>query len=127
MGTIPNASLILEKANSFAKVLASSAEFQEFYSADEKLRQDKEGHSLLENFKREQRKVQEELKKGGDFSGDAIDEIQKLQRKLQDNSTIMGWDLARQGAIILIQEANQVISEVAGFDFGQGSSSRGPC
>ena len=126
MGTLPGNSIV-EKAKSFAKVLASSAEFQEFYSADEKLRQDQEAHSLLEKFEKEQRKVQEELKKGGDFSGDAIDEIQKLQRKLQDNSTIMEWSLAQQGAIILIQEANQVISEAAGFDFGQGPSSRGPC
>lgn len=126
MGTLPGNSII-EKAKSFAKVLASSEEFQEFYAADENVRQDKEAHNLLETFEKEQRKVQEELKTGGDLRGDAIDEMQKVQGELQDNSTIMEWDLSRQGAILLIQEVNQAISEMAGFDFGQVSSKRRSC
>jgi cell fate (sporulation/competence/biofilm development) regulator YlbF (YheA/YmcA/DUF963 family) len=124
---ILNGNSIVEKAESFAKILASSQEFQEFHSAQEKLKQDKEAQSLLEQFQKKQREVQEARLKGKGFSGDALDEIEKLQRKLQSNSTIMEWAGAQQEAVLLIQEINQVISIVAGFDFGQSSSSGGTC
>ncbi|MCJ7646564.1 YlbF family regulator, partial [bacterium] len=61
------------------------------------------------------------------FSGDAFDEIQELQHKLQSNSTIMELVGRQQDVISLIQEINQTISIAAGFDFGQSSSSGGTC
>jgi len=118
---------IAEKARSFAKLLTSSREFQGFYFAGEKLKQDKEAQSLLEEFRKKQRQVQEARMRGRSFSGDAFAEIQALQDKIQSNPIIMTWAWAQQDAIGLIQETNQVISNAAGFDFGQGSSSRGPC
>lgn len=126
MGSL-NDNSIVEKAKSFAKILASSREFQEFHSAQEKLKQDKEARSLLEQFQKKQREVQEARMGGRGFSGNAFREIEKLQRKLQSNSTIMTWAQAQQDAIGLIQDANQEISRAAGFDFGQSSSSGGPC
>lgn len=122
-----NRNSIVEKAKSFAKILASSKEFREFHSAQEKLKQDKEARSLLEQFQKKQQEVREARMRGRGFSGDAFDEIEKLQRKLQSNSTIMEWARAQQEAIFLIQETNQIISQAAGFDFGQSSSSGGPC
>ena len=50
---------IVEKSKLFAKILASSQEFREFHSAQEKLKQDKEAQSLLDQFQRKQREVQE--------------------------------------------------------------------
>jgi len=122
-----NRNSIVEKAKSFAKILVSSQEFREFHSAQEKLKQDKEAQSLLEKFQEKQREVQEAQMRGRGFRGDAFDEIERLQRKLQSNSTIMEWAGAQQEAIFLIQETNQIISQAAGFDFGQSSSSGGPC
>ena len=122
-----NRNSIVEKAKSFAKILASSKEFREFHSAQEKLKQDKEARSLLEQFQKKQQEVREARMRGRGFSGDAFDEIEKLQRKLQANSTIMALVRAQQDVISLIQEINQVISITAGFDFGQSSSSDGPC
>jgi cell fate (sporulation/competence/biofilm development) regulator YlbF (YheA/YmcA/DUF963 family) len=52
-----NGNLIVEKARSFAKILASSREFQEFHYVQEKLKQNKEAQSLLEQFQRKQREV----------------------------------------------------------------------
>jgi len=124
---ILNGNLIAEKAKAFAKVLDSSQEFQEFHSAQEKLKQDKEANSLLEQFQKKQQEVQQARLRGKGFSGDAIYEIQELQRKLQSNSIIMDLVRAQQEVISLIQEINQVISIAAGFDFGQSSSSGGPC
>lgn len=118
---------IVEKAKSFAKILALSREFQEFHSTQEKLKQDEGARSLLEQFQKKQREVQEARMRGRGFSGDAINEIERLQRKLQSNSTIMEWAQAQQDAIGLIQDTNQEISRAAGFDFGQSSSSGGPC
>lgn len=124
---ILNGDSIVEKARSFAKILASAPEFQEFYSAQEKFEQDKEAQSLLEQFQKKQREFQEARMRDRGFSGDAVAEAQRLQGKLQSNSTIMGWARAQQDAIELIQIANQMTSEAAGFDFGQSSSSGGPC
>jgi cell fate (sporulation/competence/biofilm development) regulator YlbF (YheA/YmcA/DUF963 family) len=118
---------IVEKAKSFAKLLASSQEFQKFYSAEEKLKQNQEAQSLLEQFKRKQQEFQEARMSGRGARGDAAAEIQSLQDKLQANPTIMAWARAQQEAISMIQEANQMISSAAGFDFGRNSSSRGPC
>lgn len=118
---------IVERAKSFAKVLASSQEFQKFYSAEEKLNRDQEAQSLLEQFKRKQQEFQESRMSGKGVRGGAVAEIQSLQDKLQANPTIMAWAQAQQDAISLIQEANQMISYAAGFDFGRNSSSRGPC
>lgn len=88
-----NGTSILEKAKSFAKILASSREFQEFHSTREKLKQDKEARLLLEKFQEKQREFQEARMKGRGFSGDAVDEIQSLQHKLKGNSIIIEWAL----------------------------------
>ena len=122
-----NGDSIAEKARSFAQVLASSREFQEFHSTQEKLNQDEEAQSLLKQFQQKQREFQEARMRGGGFSGEAVSEVERLQLKLQSNPTIMEWASAQQDAIGLIQETNQVISEAAGLDFGQSSSSGGPC
>jgi cell fate (sporulation/competence/biofilm development) regulator YlbF (YheA/YmcA/DUF963 family) len=118
---------IAEKAKSFAKILVSSREFQRFFSAQEELKKDKVAQPLLERFRSKQREFQEARMKGRGFSGDAVDEIQGLQHKLESNSIIIEWAQTQQDAISLIQDTNQVISEAAGFDFGQSSSSGGPC
>jgi len=122
-----NGNLIVEKARSFAKILASSREFQEFHSVQEKLKQNKEAQSLLEQFQRKQREVQEARMKGRGFSGGGFDEIVRLRRELESNSIIIAWARVQQEVIGLIQEANKIISRAAGFDFGQSSSSGGPC
>lgn len=126
MGVLKGNSIV-EKARELAKVLVSSQEFQEFYSAQEKLKQDKEAMTLLERFQQRQREFQQARMSGRGFSGEAVEEIQKLQYELQNNSIIQEWAEAQQGAISLIQDVNQVISNAAGFDFGQSSSSGGPC
>lgn len=118
---------IVEKAKSFAKVLASSQESQEFYSVQEKLKQNEEAQSLLEKFQDKQREVWEAQMGGRVLSEEAIGEIKKLQLKLQANPTIMEWARAQQDVIGLIQDTNQVISDAVGFDFGQSSLSGGPC
>jgi cell fate (sporulation/competence/biofilm development) regulator YlbF (YheA/YmcA/DUF963 family) len=126
MGILVGSSIV-EKAKSFAKILALSREFQEYHSTQDKLKQDKEAWSLLEQFQKKQREVQEARMSGRGYSGNAFGEIDKLQRKLQSNSIIIEWAQAQQDAISLIQDTNQEISRAAGFDFGQSSSSGGPC
>ena len=118
---------IVGKAKSFAKILASSREFQEFHSAQEKLKQDKEAGSLLEQFQKKQREVREARMSGRGVSGNAFSEIERLQRKLQSNSIIMDWAQSQQDAIGLIQDTNQIITNAAGFGFGQSSSGGGSC
>lgn len=118
---------IVEQAKAFAKTLASSREFQKFYTMQEQFNQDQEARALLENFQEKQLEFQEARMRRTGLHDDAADELQQLYRSVQHNRTIMAWANAQQDAIRLIQETNQAISVTAGFDFGQTLSGNGSC
>ena len=118
---------ILEKARSFAKLLASTQELQRFYYAQEILKQDKEASALLRNAMMKQREIQAMRLKGGVFSADRSTEIQRIQRELEDNAVISDWARARSEAVDLIQATNQVISNIAGVDLSQSAPRSGSC
>jgi len=118
---------ILEKARSFAKLLASTQELQRFYYAQEILKQDKEASALLRNAMMKQREIQAMRLKGGFFSADRSTEIQRIQRELEDNAVISDWARARSEAVDLIQATNQVISNIAGVDLSQSAPRSGSC
>ena len=118
---------ILEKARSFAKLLASTQELQRFYYAQEILKQDKEASALLRNAMMKQREIQAMRLKGGVFSADRSTEIQRIQRELEDNAVISDWARARSEAIDLIQATNELISNVAGVDLSQSAPRSGSC
>ena len=119
--------VIVEQAKVFAKTLASSQEFQKFYAAQEQFNQDQEARALLEKFQEKQRELQEAQMKGTVPSETVVTELQRLQKQVQQNVTIMAWANAQQDAIRLIQDANQAISVAAGFEFGQMLSGNGSC
>ena len=119
--------VIVEQAKVFAKTLASSQEFQKFYAAQEQFNQDQEARALLEKFQEKQREFQEARMKGTVPSETVVTELQRLQKQVQQNVTIMAWANAQQEAIRLIQETNQAISVAAGFEFGQMLSGNGSC
>ena len=54
-------------------------------------------------------------------------EIKEIQDKIHANEAIMNWLKAKQRAVAIIREANDVISSEAGFDFGQTASPNGAC
>jgi len=118
---------ILEKARSFAKLLAETRELQRFYYAQEMLRQDREASALLRNAMAKQREIQAMRVKGGVFSADRSAEIQRIQRELEDNAVISDWARARSEAVDLIQATNQVISNIAGVDLSQSAPRSGSC
>ena len=122
-----NNETIIEQAKTFAKTLASSREFQQFYAAQEQFHQDQEARALLETYQVKQHEFQAAQMKGSGVSGSAVAEIQQLSEKVQQNFTIMAWADAQQKVIRLIQDANQTISAAAGFDFGQTLSGNGAC
>ena len=118
---------IVEKANSFASILASSRELALFNSAREKLEQDKEAQSLLAEFQKKQRELLEARMRKKGFTGDELKAIQALQLKVQANPVIMEFARSQQEAAGLIKEINIEISNAAGFNFGQSSSGGGSC
>ncbi len=117
---------LVEKARAFAKTLASSEEFEEYYTLQQKLKNDPEARTLLEELETKHQELRN-MMRGRGGSEDLYAAIQALQEKIRDNETIMNWLQAEQRAIALIREANAEITGAAGFDFGQNASSGGGC
>ncbi|GAK56664.1 hypothetical protein U27_03627 [Candidatus Vecturithrix granuli] len=122
-----NQEAMIAQAKTFAKILASSQDFQKFYAAQERFHQDQEARALVGTFQEKQRKFQEARMRGTTLHDDDLDELRRLQQDVQRNQTIMAWAKAQQEVIRLIQSANQTISAAAGFDFGQTLSGNGSC
>ena len=118
-------SSLVEKARTFARTLASSEEFEEYYSLKQKLKNDPEAQSLLEELERKHQELRNSMVQN--TREDLYEEIEKLQKKLRTNETIMNWLSVEQIAMSMIREANEVISMEAGFDFGQKASSISSC
>jgi len=119
-------SSLVEKAKAFAKTLASSEEFEEYYSLQQKLKNDPEARSLLEELERKHQELRD-MMQGKRGQEDVYVAIQELQDKIRSNDTIMSWLQAEQLAMAMIREANESITGAAGFDFGQNASTNGAC
>ena len=118
---------LLEKARSFAKLLAATREFQRFNYAREMLAQDKEASALLRKFMMKQREVEDVRRRGGNVSVAASAEFQKLQREVDENEVLTEWGRGRYEVIGLIQVVSQTISNVAGVDLSQSPPRTGSC
>ncbi len=125
--TTTSPSSLVEKARAFAKTLASSEEFEEYYSLQQKLKNDPVAHALLEDLDRVHQELRAGMTKGNRGEEDLYVQIQALQDKIQDNDIIMAWVRAQQLALAMIQEANEAITRTAGFDFGRSASANGAC
>ncbi|MEN6423082.1 MAG: YlbF family regulator [Smithella sp.] len=114
---------LVEKARTLAKILASSEEFEEYYISQQKFKSDPEARAILEEFDRKQ-----QLMNSGVSSGREIfNELTKLQDKIRSNGTIMDYLQAEQAVTAIIREVNDIITDAAGFDFGQNSSTNTAC
>ena len=81
-------SSLVEKARAFAKTLASSEEFEEYYSLQQKLKNDPEARSLLEELERKHQELRD-MMQGKRGQEDVYVAIQELQDKIRSNDTIM--------------------------------------
>jgi cell fate (sporulation/competence/biofilm development) regulator YlbF (YheA/YmcA/DUF963 family) len=110
---------IVEKARSFARLLASTREFQRLYAFEETLKRDEEASALLRRFAKIQYEVWDVQRRGEKVGSGLSAELQRLQRELAANVVIVDWDRGRYEAIDLIQAVGQVISDAAGVDLAQ--------
>ena len=117
---------LVEKARAFAKTLASSEEFEKYYTLQQKLKNDPEARSLLDELERKHQELRD-MMQGKRGQEDVYVAIQELQDKIRSNDTIMSWLQAEQLAMAMIREANESITGAAGFDFGQNASTNGAC
>ena len=118
-------SSLVEKARAFARTLASSQELEEYYSLQDKLKNDGEAQSLLGELEKAHQEMRDGMMQGKGAHDDLYVKIEALQDKIRANDTIMNWMRAEQIAISIIQEANEAISREAGFNFGQNASTNG--
>ncbi|MEN6509572.1 MAG: YlbF family regulator [Smithella sp.] len=116
---------LVEKARSLAKTLASSEEFEEYYTIQHKLKNDPEARSILEEFDKKQQELNAGLMQGKER--ELFNEMTALQDKIRANETIMIFLQAEQNVIAMIRDVNEVITREAGFDFGQNASANSAC
>lgn len=110
---------IKNKTKEFAQGILESKKYRSFLSASKALAENDAASNLLEEFQSKQRDLQI---KGND--SELMDELQKLQVKIENDETIKTFLIAQDELINLLRTTNEMISEKIGMPF---TSSLGGC
>jgi len=115
MDTNHNPSMQKATEELISSLLASEA-FVHYQHAEDRLVDDTQARSLLEQLS----KVQAEMRKkqnNGRLSKDEIDSLRALQGQVQSNDVIQGYGQAQQEAVNLLREINDEINQLLGINF----------
>ena len=112
---------IMEKAKSLGKAIVDSKEYESLKNAEEKMYQDQEAKSLLDEFSAHQKRLQMAQANGKPVSEKQQKEIQNIQAKMQENNKVKEFMQAQQQFNQVMQTVNQTISSVMGAEDGQNS------
>jgi cell fate (sporulation/competence/biofilm development) regulator YlbF (YheA/YmcA/DUF963 family) len=109
-----------EKLHMAAEVLSenllAAEPFVLYHLAENRLNQDPQGKSLLEQLSTLQAGIRKGQVDGGVTQAD-IDRLRTLQAEVKQNQTIMEYARTQQAAINYLREINQEISQLLGLDF----------
>lgn len=104
-----------EATPSLIKILLASEAFTRYVQARACLDGDREARSLLEQLTQSQARLRQ--KQAGGVTPSEIDDLRKLQTKVQHNSIILEYVQSQQEAINLLHKVNNEIGGLLGFDF----------
>ncbi len=104
-----------EKLTAFLETLEESETYQQFVEANERLENDEEAMSLLQEFQQKQQQIQQ------GFDQSIMQELQELKSEMSENETIQKHQAAQQAFVELLQETDDAISEQIGKQFAQST------
>jgi len=99
------------KAKKFALAILECDEYKSFLKSSRDLENDKEAQKLLEGFQQKQMELRYS------FNPKIMDELRRLQMKINQNIQIQNYMKSQQDLIGLLGRTNTVISAKIGFQF----------
>ncbi len=117
---------LTESTKEFVAALLDDPSVIEFRSAAEALDTDEEFVSLRKSY---EKTVEQFRRKQSDGSLEQtdIEQLRALQHEVNTHPIAQRFIAARDEIAVLVQECNQEISQVLGFDFGSVAGPRGGC
>lgn len=113
------------EAKELARVLAETPEFQAFEKAQLALRRDSGAQQVILQFQQKQRELQM-FGFFGDVEGRQR-ELEILRQRMLDDPTVKEYVKAQEELLTLLQETNQIITQIAGLDFAAACAQAGGC
>ncbi len=103
-------------AEKFVRYLNSSKEVKDFQAAQEKFNNDPEVSELYGRFTRLAQEFQQK-QATGTVTQEEINTIKQLQQQINTHPVTQEYSQKQQELMVVLQDCNQTISEVTGFDF----------
>ncbi len=109
---------VLERTREFVTALKATPSVQHFVAAQHRFQTDPGIQRLLAEVQRKAQTFQR-AQQDGTLREEQIQEVREAQLRFSDHPVAQEFLQARDAAGTFLQEANRVISEILGFDFGQ--------
>lgn len=113
-------------AEEFVRYLNSSKEVKDFQTAQEKFNNDPEVSELYERFSRLAQEFQQKQATGS-VTQEEIKTIKQLQQQINTHPITREYAQKQQELMVVLQDCNQTISEVTGFDFSATAAPAAAC
>ena len=118
--------VMLEATQTLAQALLQSEPFIRYQEADRKLNADQDAMQLLADLSEAQSKIRKQQASNAVSESD-LSQLRELHNAMRTNDTILAYGMAQQEAIAFLQEVNQEISSLLGFDFASLTRRSGVC
>ena len=118
--------VMLEATQTLAQALLQSEPFIRYQEADRKLQADQDAMQLLADLSEAQSKIRKQQASNAVSESD-LSRLRELHNAMRTNDTILAYGMAQQEAIAFLQEVNQEISSLLGFDFASLTRRSGVC
>lgn len=118
---------VMEAAREFGEALADCDECRAVKEGQETLRKDKEASKLLSDYQSTQRSIQMARMWGGKTAKDELEELRKLETKINSNGIIQNLLDAQKRLQEMLGSLNTEVSNLLGINFASNSSAGGCC
>jgi len=118
---------VMEAAREFGQALADCDECRAVKEGQETLRKDKEASKLLSDYQSTQRSIQTVRMWGGKTAKDKLEELRKLEAKINSNGIIQNLLDAQKRQQEVLGSLNTEVSNLLGINFASNSSAGGCC
>ena len=123
---IGNDEEILDQAESFARLLRNSSEFQTYLIAQQAMASDLAAKTAIHDFQQMQQKIQQSRFFGG-IKPDEMDRLRHLQKIMLDTPAVKKFVQAQEQLVGFFQELSTIISEIIEMDYSAACAPAGVC
>lgn len=117
---------ILDQAESFARLLRNSEEFQAFLNAQQEMSRDSTAQRAIRDFQQMQQQAQQARFFGG-IKPDEMNRLRHLQKVMLETPAVKKFVQAQEQLVGLFQELSTIISEVIEMDYSAACAPAGGC